>query len=111
MISTRITATVAALVIAAVAAAPAFAGGERKSEEPFVRTLAAQPFVSGEPKNEPPFISPVQDPPTVVVTSTDDGFSWVDALIGAAAGVGATCLLGGLAAFALATRRRAAPAQ
>lgn len=110
MISTRITSLVAAVMIAGATAAPALADGERKNEGPFVRTVAAQPFVIGEPKNEPPFTGPVQEPPTVIVTDTRDGFRWVDAAIGAAAGLGTTFVAAGLAAFALARRRRAAPA-
>jgi hypothetical protein len=111
MMSIRITSLVAAVMIAGATAAPAFADGERKNEGPFVRTVAAQPFVSGEPKNEPPFTGPVQQPPTVIVTDTRDGFRWVDAAIGAAAGVGATFVAAGLAAVALGTRRKAAAAQ
>jgi hypothetical protein len=111
MISPRITSTLAAVVIAAVSAAPALAGGESNSEGPFVRSVATQSIVSGEPKNEPPFNGTVQEPPTVVVTTTGDGFSWLDAAIGAAVGIGATCVAAGLAAFALGARRNAAAAQ
>jgi hypothetical protein len=111
MISTRITSLVAAVVIVGASAAPALGEGERKNEGPFVRTVATQQFVSGERKNEPPFTGPVQQPPTVIVTDGRDGFRWVDAAIGAAAGAGATFVVAGLAAFVLGTRRRAAPAQ
>jgi hypothetical protein len=111
MMSTRITSLVAAVMIAGTSAVPAFADGERKNEGPFVRTVAAQPFVSGEPKTQPPFTGPVPELPTVIVTDTSDGFRWVDAAIGAAAGVGATFVAAGLAAFALGTRRKAAQAQ
>jgi hypothetical protein len=110
MIRTRITTTIAAVMIAAVSAAPAFAGGEPKNDGPFVRPVA-QSIVSGEPKNEAPFNGTVQEPPTVVVTTTGDGFSWIDAAIGAVAGIGATCVAAGLAVFALGTRRNAAAAQ
>jgi hypothetical protein len=73
-----------------------------------IAAAAATPAVAaGEPKNQPPFTRPVQSPPTVVVTNPDDGFSWVDAAIGAAAGVGATCAAGALAALAWTTRRTA----
>jgi hypothetical protein len=111
MISTRISSVVAAVVIAGASAAPAVAYGERKNEAPFVRAAATQPFVSGEPKNQPPFTGPVQEPPTVIVTDTRDGFRWADAAIGAAAGVGAMFVAAGLAAFAWGTRRKAAAAQ
>lgn len=111
MIGTRITSLVAAVVIAGTSAAPALAYGERKNEAPFVRAAAVQPFVSGEPKNQPPFTGPVEQPPTVIVTDTRDGFRWADAAIGAGAGVGAVFVAAGLAALALTTRRKAAPAQ
>jgi hypothetical protein len=110
MISTRITSLVAAVAIAGATAYPAFAYGERKNEAPFIRAAAAQPFVSGEPKNQPPFTGPVEVPPTVIVTDTPNGFRWTDAAIGAGAGVGATFVAAGLAALALTTRRKAAPA-
>ena len=91
MICRRILATITAAVVAAGTAAPALAGGE--------------------PKNQPPFTGPVETPATVVVTSGHSGFSWGDAGIGAAAGIGATCAAVALGALALTTRRGTAPAQ
>ncbi len=111
MTRTRIISAIAAAFIAAATAAPAFAGGEAKNEGPFTRPVAVQPTSAGEPKNELPFTSAGQDRPTITVTSTRDGFSWLDAAIGAAAGAGLTCAGAGLAAFAWATRRSAAHAQ
>jgi hypothetical protein len=108
MIRTRITTIVAAVVIAAASAAPALAYGERKNEAPFIRSAVAALPVSGEPKNEPPFTNPVGEQPTIVLADTSDPFSWIDALIGAAAGVGITCAAAGLGAFAWASRRNAA---
>ena len=110
MIRTRILSGLAATVIAAASAAPALAAGERKNESPFIRTVATRSVVTGEAKNRPPFNGPVQSPPTIVLTNTHDGFSWLDAAIGAAAGVGATCATGALAALAW-TARRTATAQ
>jgi len=107
---TRITSTIAAVFIAAAAAGPAFAG-EPKNEGPFTRPVTVQVASTGEPKNEQPFTSAVQDRPTIAITTTHDGFSWLDAAIGAAAGAGVTCAGAGLAAFAWATRRSAAHAQ
>ena len=111
MTRTRIISTVAATFIAAATAAPALAGGEAKNEGPFTRPVTVQQASAGEPKNELPFTSAGQTRPTITVTSTHDGFSWVDAAIGAAAGAGLTCAGAGLAAFAWATRRSAAHAQ
>jgi hypothetical protein len=107
MIRTRMLSALAAGVVAATTAAPALAGGERKNESPFVRPVGTQ-SLTGEAKNQPPFNGTVQVPPTIVVTSTHSGFSWLDAAIGAAAGVGATCATGALAALAWTSRRTAA---
>ena len=110
MIGTRITSLVAAVMIAGTIAAPSFAYGERKNDGPFVRAVASQSVVSGEPKNQAPFTGPVEQPPTVIVTDTPNGFRWVDAAIGAGAGVGLVFVAAGLAALALGTRRRTASA-
>jgi hypothetical protein len=47
----------------------------------------------------------------VVVAGTHTGFRWADAAIGAGVGVGALFVAAGLAALALTTRRKTAPAQ
>jgi hypothetical protein len=108
MIVSRITSTIAAGVVAAALAAPVLAAGEAKNESPFNRPAEEQPFVQGEPKNELPFTAPQGVHPTLVIGTTDAGFSWADAAIGAAAGVGALSIVGGLAVLTLASRRRVA---
>jgi hypothetical protein len=91
---------------ASVLAASAAAGGEPKNEWPFTRQVVArttqaatfprptvEPVIQGEPKNEPPFTRPVTTgaagtaPATIVIRSSQ-GFSWADAAIGLAAGIG-----------------------
>jgi hypothetical protein len=111
MIRTRLITTLAAVVIAAVTAAPALAGGERKNERPFVVSpVTRQVALTGEPKNQAPFNGPVDTPTTVIVSSTHSSFSWLDAGIGAAAGVGATCAAAGVAALTRTSRRSTAAA-
>jgi hypothetical protein len=110
MIRTRILSALAATVIAATTATPALAGGERKNESPFTSPAVTSSALTGEAKNRPPFSGSVQ-PQTIVLANAHDGFSWLDAAIGAAAGVGATCATGALAAFAWTARRSAATAQ
>ena len=90
---------------AGVLAASAAAGGEPKNEWPFTRPVVAraaqaatvarstaQPVIQGEQKNEPPFTRRVTgaagaNTATVVIRSSG-GFSWSDAAIGLAAGIG-----------------------
>jgi hypothetical protein len=86
----RFLSTLAAIVIAAATAVPAFGGGE--------------------PKNEAPFVGSVNAPPTVVVTNGGSSFSWGDAAIGAAAGVGAVFAVAAVATLARGTRRNTAAA-
>ncbi len=105
--------TVVAGLAAGVLAASAAAGGEPKNEWPFTRPVVArvaqaatvtrstaQPVIQGEPKNEPPFTRPVAtvaadtNPATVVIRSSE-GFSWSDAAIGLAAGMGIAAAVAG----------------
>ena len=90
MLRLRFLSTLAAIVIAAATAVPAFAGGE--------------------PKNEAPFVGSLNAPPTVVVTNEGSSFSWGDAAIGAAAGVGAVFAVAAVATLARGTRRNTAAA-
>jgi hypothetical protein len=92
--------SVAGVLLAAVLAQVAAAGGEPKNEPPFTRpvasrtsqaathsTQATSPLIQGEPKDEAPFTRPVAQPATIVVKASN-GFSWTDAVIGLIAGLG-----------------------
>src|SRR5581483_12270714 len=78
-------------IVASAALAPvAAAGGEPKNQPPFtqaVATVVPGARLAAEPKNELPFTRSVAIPETIVVQASN-GFSWVDAAIGAAAAIG-----------------------
>jgi hypothetical protein len=105
MYRTRIAVATVAAVASLVAVAPAAAAspeirGEPKNEWPFTRPVsdqprAASPEIRGEPKNEPPFTRPVEGP-TVVVRSTDGGFDWTSAAIGATVTAGVATVAAGV---------------
>ena len=90
----------AGILLTAVLAQAAVAGGEPKNELPFTRPVVARasqaathtpqassPAIQGEPKNELPFTRPVEQPATIVVRGSS-GFSWIDGAIGLIAGLG-----------------------
>jgi hypothetical protein len=104
--------TALGILLTAILAQAALAGGELKNEWPFTRPVASRtaqaathatqvssPVIQGEPKNEAPFTRPIAQPATIVVESSR-GFSWIDGAIGlvsglglAIVGVGATSLM------------------
>jgi hypothetical protein len=97
----------AGILLAAVFAQAAVAGGEPKNELPFTRLVASRtpqaathiarassPLIQGEPKNEAPFTRPAAQPATIVVKASS-GFSWTDAVIGLIAGLGLAIVVAG----------------
>lgn len=92
---------VVAVVVSAVVAQAALAGGEPKNEWPFTRPVearavqfaagstVAQARVAGEAKNELPFTRSV----SAIVgkdAGSDSGFSWLDAALGLVSGISLT---------------------
>jgi hypothetical protein len=119
-VSRAIPIALATVSLATAVAPAALAGGEPKNDSPFTRPALghASTQVSrlaggtgvrvpvGEPKNEAPFTQPVPSVTSIVVRS-GGGFDWTDALLGAAAGIGAAVAAIGGVTLSRASRGRA----
>ena len=105
------------ILLSAVLAQVAVAGGEPKNEWPFTRPVvtrtsqaaahvarASSPVIQGEPKNELPFTRPVAQPATIVVQASG-GFSWTDGAIGLVSGLGLAIVGVGATGLARGARR------
>jgi hypothetical protein len=115
----KLTHALVAGIVAMTLAPAALAGGEPKNEWPFTRpvtndrapaqvatTSSSDVVPQGEPKNEPPFTRPVAEGATIVLRDKN-GFAWLDAAVGAIAGLGIALVVVG--ALTLRLPRRQAP--
>ena len=119
MTGNKLTHVLVAGIVAIALAPAALAGGEPKNEWPFTRPVTSERAPAqvaatsandivprGEPKNEPPFTRPVSEGATIVVRG-ESGFDWLDATLGALAGLGIALVVFG--ALTLRLPRRQAP--